>query len=99
MQRELAQIFQRESINVGNSVMITVTVVRVSPDLGFAKVYLSLLGADKPGDVVDQINFDKGYYRRLLGKAVGKVLRIVPDLQFYLDDSLDYAERIDELLQ
>ena len=98
-QRELAQIFQRESIHLPTTIMVTVTVVRMSPDLSYARVYLSLLGADDPAEVIEQVNRDKGYYRRLLGKAVGKVLRIVPDIHFYLDDSLEYSERINELLQ
>lgn len=99
IQRELAQIFQRESIHLSTSVMVTVTVVRMSPDLSYARVYLSLLGADEPAEVIAQINKDKGYYRRLLGHAVGKVLRIVPDIQFYLDDSLEYSEQINDLLK
>ena len=99
MQRELAQIFQRDAIHIPSGVMVTVTVVRMSPDLSFARIYLSLLGADKPEEVIGQINHDKGYYRRLVGNEVGKVLRIVPDLQFHLDDSLEYAEQINDLLQ
>jgi ribosome-binding factor A len=99
MQRELAQIFQRESIHLPPGVMITITVVRMSPDLSYARIYLSILGGDDAGAVVEQINTDKGYYRRLLGKSLGKVLRIIPDMQFFLDDSLDYAEQINDLLQ
>lgn len=99
MQRELAQIFQRESIHLPTNVMVTVTVVRMSPDLSYARVYLSLLGADEPDEIIEQVNIDKGYYRRLLGQAVGKVLRVVPDMQFYLDDSLEYSEQINDLLK
>ena len=99
IQRELAQIIQRESIHLPTGVMVTITTVRMSPDLSFARIYLSILGGDDPEGVVEQVNIDKGYYRRLLGKALGKVLRIIPDLQFHLDDSLDYAEQINELLQ
>lgn len=99
IQRDLATIFQRESIHLPANVMVTITTVRVSADLSFARVYLSILGGDEPQEVVDQVNSDKGYYRRLLGKAVGKVLRVVPDLQFHLDDSLDYSEKINDLLK
>ncbi len=99
IQRELAQILLRESIHLPSNVMVTVTIVRVTPDMSFARVYLSLLGSDEPAAVINQVNADKGYYRRLLGKAVGKVLRIVPDLQFHLDDSLEYSEQINQLLK
>lgn len=99
IQRELAQIIQRESIHIPTSVMVTITMVRVSPDLSFARVFLSILGADEPDEIIAQVNRDKGYYRRLLGKSVGKVLRIVPDLQFHLDDSLEYSEQISDLLK
>lgn len=99
IQRELAQILQRESIHLPNSVMVTITVVRVSPDLSFARVFLSVLGAEEPAETVAQVERDKGYYRRLLGKSLGKVLRIVPDLQFHLDDSLEYSEQINDLLK
>lgn len=99
IQRELAQIIQRESIHLPSTVMVTVTMVRVVPDLSFARVFLSILGADEPAEIVAQVGRDKGYYRRLLGKSVGKVLRIVPDLQFHLDDSLEYSEQIDDLLK
>ncbi|TVR41231.1 MAG: 30S ribosome-binding factor RbfA [Cryomorphaceae bacterium] len=99
IQREMAQIIQRESAHFGPGVMASVTVVRVSPDMGYAKIYISLFGAKNPDELIEQANRDKGFYRKLLGDGVGKVLRKVPDLRFFLDDSLDYSEQIDELLQ
>jgi len=97
--RELAQIFQRETALLPNGVMVTVTVVRVSPDLGFAKVYLSFLNAKEPDTLIKHINEHKGFYKNHLGKSIAKVVRVIPDLQFHVDDSLAYAQKIDELLK
>jgi ribosome-binding factor A len=79
--------------------MITVTVVRVSPDLSYARVYLSLFKAKKPEELLETIRFMKKDIRRKLGELVRNQLRIVPDLDFFIDDSLDYFENIDRLLQ
>jgi ribosome-binding factor A len=99
IQRELATIFQRESAHLGNDVMASVTVVRVSPDMGHARVYLSIFGIADPLERIALANQDKGFYRKHLGNALGKSLRKIPDLHFFLDDSLDYSEQINELLQ
>jgi ribosome-binding factor A len=99
LQRELAQIFQRETSFLPSGVMVTVTVVRASPDLGFAKVYLSLFNAENPKELIKFINDRKGFYKNLLGRSIAKVVRVIPDLQFHIDDSLAYAQKIDELLK
>lgn len=98
IQKELAGLFQRESRNLFGGAMITVTVVRVSPDLSYARVYLSLFKVEKPQQLIDEIKLMKKDIRRRLGEIVGKQLRIVPDLDFFIDDSLDYFEKIDRLL-
>lgn len=99
VQKELAGIFQRESRNLFEGAMITVTVVRVSPDLSYARVYLSLFQAKKPDALIANIKLMKKEIRRRLGELVGKQLRIIPDLDFFIDDSLDYFENIDRLLK
>jgi len=98
IQKELAIYFQRESHLHFGSAMITVTVVRVSPDLSHARVYLSLFKAQKPDELLETIRFMKKDIRRKLGELVRNQLRIVPDLDFFIDDSLDYFEKIDQLL-
>jgi ribosome-binding factor A len=97
--KELAEIFRANARNLFSGAFITVTGVRVSPDLGAAKVYVSIMGAKDRGAIFDLIKKEAGIIRRKLGSVVGRQLRVVPELSFYLDDSLDYALRIDELLK
>ncbi len=78
--------------------MITVTKVSVTSDLSIARVYLSIFGKD-PNKVVGQIASRSGEIRKQLGLRVKHQLRHVPDLQFYVDDSLDYIENIEKLLK
>ncbi len=98
LQKELSLYFQQEGSSLSHGGMITVTIVRVSPDLGLAKVYLSVFPSDKSIDTMEQIGLTTKSIRYHLGKKIRHQLRVVPDLHFYLDDSLDYAEKIDDLL-
>ena len=77
---------------------ITVTGFNMSPDLALAKVYLSFLMVDDPKIMTANINQRKGEVRKILGNKIGKQVRIVPDLVFYLDDSAAYASHIEKLL-
>lgn len=79
--------------------MITVTSVRVAPDLSVAKVYLSFFPTEKKVEGLEIVKEKTSITRKLLGDAVGKQLRKVPALAFYIDDSLDYYEEIDRLLK
>jgi ribosome-binding factor A len=99
LQQELALIFQQEARTLLPGGLITVSAVRVSPDLGLAKVYLSLFPAKDKPTVMGHIKDQSHRFRGLLGSRVGKQLRVVPELMFYLDDSLDRAEEIDKLLK
>ncbi|MFB6317182.1 30S ribosome-binding factor RbfA [Saccharicrinis sp. FJH54] len=98
LQKDLGEIFQRETQLHAPGKLITVTIVRVSPDLGIAKVYLSIFPSSDAASVVETINIHKGHYRNLLAKKVRHQLRVIPDLQFYMDDSEDYVRNIDSLL-
>ncbi len=97
--RELSVYFQRNASVFAKGGMITVTTVRVSPDLGVAKVYLSIFAVDDKEEVVKAIRERAWEVRKYLGKEVRHQLRVVPQLLFYLDDSLDVIERIDDLLK
>ena len=99
LQKEISNIFQFNSANWFPNTMVTVTVVRVAPDFSFAKVYLSVFGKMEPKECVELISAHSKMVRGELGKKIGKQLRITPELAFYVDDSLDYAEEIDELLK
>lgn len=102
LQKDLGEIFQRDLTHAfssvgGGAVFITVTNVRVSPDLGIARVYLSLLNAKNRAILMDTIQEKSRTIRQLLGERVRHQLRIVPDLQFFLDDTAEYAEKMDKL--
>lgn len=98
VQQELASLFIQEGKNLLGGHFVTVTVVRVSPDMGHAKVYLSLFGDKDKELIIHGIREKTPAIRGLLGKRIGKTVRMVPELDFYLDDSLDRAEEIDDLL-
>jgi len=99
IQKELGNFFQRESAVYFGGSMITVTQVRMSPDLGVAKVYLSIFTKLDKKEVLEFIVSQAREIRFKLGKEVGKQLRIVPEIIFYPDDSIDYAESINKLLK
>ncbi len=80
-------------------VFISVTNVRVSPDLGIAHAYLSIFPSERSEELIANINGNVKSVRYELGKRVGKQLRVIPELTFHLDDSLDYIENIDRLLK
>lgn len=98
--KELAEIFRSESRSLFAGGFITVTGVRVSPDLSSAKVYLSIMGGTKDkGIIFKMIQDQQNVIRKKLGNIIAKQLRIVPELMFFIDDSLDYAMKIDALLK
>jgi len=99
LQKELGTYFQRESLNICGGKMVTVTTVRVTPDLGLAKVYLSIFPSVKPEETLEMIKTHTRSIRYDLGKNIHNQMRVVPELDFYIDDSLDYVEKIDELLK
>ncbi|MCD4683575.1 MAG: 30S ribosome-binding factor RbfA [Bacteroidales bacterium] len=98
LQKDLGEIFQRESKNLFRSAMITVTKVHVTPDLSMARVYLSLFAIENKDRLLEQIQVHAREIRYKLGQRIGKQVRVVPELHFYLDDSLDYIENIERLL-
>ncbi|MBA2613439.1 MAG: 30S ribosome-binding factor RbfA [Bacteroidetes bacterium] len=97
--KELAEIFRSEARSLFGGGFITVTTVRVSPDLSSAKAYLSIMGNKDKKAIFKLIQDQTSVIRKKLGLIVGKQLRIVPELMFYIDDSLDYAMKIDALLK
>jgi ribosome-binding factor A len=98
LQKELGSIFQRMTNELGGK-MITVTTVRISPDLSVAKVYLSIFPKkDEEDKTLKQIKNMTPQIRNELGKKVRNQLRIIPELNFFEDDSLDYIENIENLL-
>ncbi|WP_163380849.1 30S ribosome-binding factor RbfA [Cyclobacterium sp. SYSU L10401] len=97
IQKELGEIFQREGKPLVGRAMVTVTRVLMSPDLGVAKINLSFLLADNEA-LFTKINENKGQIRKFLGNRIGKSVRIIPELVFYLDESAAYAQHMDEVI-
>jgi ribosome-binding factor A len=98
LQKELAEILRQKTTELARGKMITVTTVRVSPDLGLAKIYLSIFPSDKNEETLEKITDNTPRIRNELGSRVRKQLRIIPEIAFYLDDSLDYIDNIDSIL-
>lgn len=98
-QKEIGELFQREGYNFFGKAFVTVTNVRVSPDLGIARVYLSIFGAPDSKMVMAQIDKHNKEIRKQFGAQIRHQARIVPELKFFLDDSLDYVEKIEKLLK
>lgn len=99
IQKDLAEIIRSKGMAVFGGAMVTVSEVRVSPDLSIAKTYVSIFPSAKQQEVMKILEDNLKMYRGELGRMVAKQLRIVPEIVFYLDTTLDYAEHIDELLK
>lgn len=99
VQKELGDIFLLKGTTLFGNAFITVTGVRVTPDLSLARVHVSLFKTSDSKALLEQIKLHSKDIRRELGNRVGKQLRITPNLEFYLDDSLDYVEKIENLLK
>ena len=98
LQKELATIFQSQT-QATHGVMVSVTQVRVSPDLSICTAYLSIFPSEKAEEIIKNITANEKTIRYDLGTRVRNQLRIVPELRFFIDDSLDYIEHIDEFLK
>lgn len=98
IQKDLSLIFQQSSSVFGGA-MITVTKVHVTGDLSIAKAYLSIFGGKEKEAVMDLVRGHTREIRHQLGALERNQLRVIPDLQFFVDDSLDYIENIDKLLK
>lgn len=98
LQKELAEIFRANAKTLFEGAFITVTTVRISPDLGYAKIYLSIMANNDVQKLYASINDQKTHIRKILGFSIGKQVRVVPELNFFIDDSYDYAEKINQLL-
>lgn len=99
LQKDIAEIIRSKGMAAFGGAMVSVTEVRISPDLSVAKLYVSVFPSAKSEEVMQLVNENARTIRGELGRIVAKQFRIVPELAFFLDSSLDYAEHIDELLK
>ena len=98
LQKELSEIFRRETAAMGG-VLVSVSAVRVSPDLSIARAYLSIFPSGKAEEILENINNSAKTIRFELAKILRYQLRKTPELSFFIDDSLDYIEHIDNILK
>jgi ribosome-binding factor A len=99
IQKETADIFLKRGAELAHGKMVSITKVRVSPDLSFAKIYLSIYPSAGQDEILKSINDHSPKIRFEMGQKVRKQLRIVPEIVFFIDDSLDYIDKIDRLLK
>lgn len=98
LQKELSVIFQEQTRGM-HGVMVSVTRTKISPDLSICTAYLSIFPSEKGEELLQNIEKSNQQIRYALGQRVRHQLRIVPELRFFIDDSLDYIDHIDELLK
>ena len=99
IQEDFAELFRRQSAESGKNLLISVSDVRITPDLSIAKIYLSIFPAEFRKPVMAEIQEQKSQYRNYLGQKMAKQVRIIPDLQFYLDTSLADVEKVERELK
>lgn len=99
IQKDVADIFQKEGATIVRGKLVTVTSVRVSPDFGYAKIYLSIFPFEQSTVAMEQIEQNNWFIRRALGQRIRNQLKNIPEIQFFLDDSLEYIDGIEKALQ
>ena len=99
IQRDLSSLFQLDCKEYTLGAMLSITTVRVSSDLSYAKIYVSIFPSSQVEAVMNSLDEHNKSIRFMLGKKIGKQTRIIPELRFFVDDSLDYIDKIDELLK
>ena len=99
IQKDVAEIFQKEGAALVRGLLVTVTGVRVSPDFGYAKIYVSVFPFDRSAELMKTLEHQNWFVRRALGQRLRNQLKNVPEIQFFLDDSLEYIEHIEQALK
>lgn len=99
IQKEISDIFQRDKRGILDNAFVTIADVRVSPDLGVAKIYVSMMLAPNKQVILEKINLRKKEIRKALGDKIRKQVRVIPELIFYLDEVEENATRIESLIK
>ncbi len=99
VQRDLGDIFLQKTPSLFKGNFITISSVSVSPDMGYAKVYLSFFKVGNKNDLLDLVQLHKKEIRHELAAKIKNQVRKIPELEFYLDDSLDYVEHMEEVFK
>ena len=98
LQRDIAEIVQKEMADTTRGSLVTITMVRVSPDLAYAKIYVSVFPFERSNAILEAIKEQSWLIRKILGARIRNQLKVVPELEWFIDDSLEYIENIDNLL-
>jgi len=99
IQKDISEIIQLHSRELVAGKMLTVTAVRITSDLSIARIYISVFPSDNSSSAISVLNEHQGLFRNELGKKLRHQLRKIPEITFYLDDSLDYLDNIENLLK
>ncbi len=99
IQKELSEIFQRDKRGILDNTFVTIADVRMSPDLGVAKVYISMMLVKDKQQTLDKINNGKREIRKALGDKIGKQARVTPELIFFIDETEENAYKMEELIK
>lgn len=99
LQKHMAEIIRSKGMAAFGGALVSVIGVKISPDLSVAKIYVSVFPSEKAQSVMEQLQENGRALRGELGNKVARQLRIVPEIVFYLDSSLDYVEHIEQLLK
>lgn len=98
IQREISEIFLKHGKDFYGNAFVTITKVNVTADLGLARINISLLGVKEPEKILDRLKHHKGEIRKFLGAKIKNTIHHIPDLDFFIDNSLEYADNINRLL-
>lgn len=99
IQKEISEIFQRDKRGILDNAFVTVADVKVSPDLGVAKIYISMMLSPDKQAVLEKLNTRKSEIRKALGEKIRNQVRVIPELIFYLDEVEENAQRMDQLIK
>lgn len=99
IQKDVAEIFQKEGAHIVRGSLVTVTSVRISPDFAYAKIYVSIFPFDHHAQVMKELELQNWFIRKELGSRIRNQIKSIPEIQFFLDDSLEYIEQIDKALK
>ncbi|KFF11873.1 30S ribosome-binding factor RbfA [Chryseobacterium soli] len=99
IQEDFAELFRKQASESKQSILVSVSDVKVTPDLGIAKIYLSIFPQEFRSAVMKEIEENKAQYRNFIGQKMGKQVRIIPQINFYLDTALDDVEKLEKELR
>ncbi len=99
IQKDVADIFAKEGAAIIKGVLVTVTSVRVSPDFSYAKIYVSVFPFERNAEVMKALEANNWLIRKALGTRIKNQIKSIPEIQFFLDDSLEYIENIEKAME